>query len=85
MAILCALASSFKEIPVDFKTVLIGEVGLTGEIRGVNSIEKRLLEAKKMGFERAVIAEANAEISKEIKNMEIIPVNNIRQVMEILF
>ncbi|MDD3227473.1 MAG: DNA repair protein RadA, partial [Tissierellia bacterium] len=69
LAILCALASSFKEIPVDFKTVLIGEVGLTGEIRGVNSIEKRLLEAKKMGFERAVIAEANAEVSKEVKNM----------------
>lgn len=85
LAILCSLASSFKEIPVDFKTVLIGEVGLTGEIRGVNSIEKRLLEAQKMGFERAVIAEANAEVSKEIKNMDIIPVNNIRQVMEILF
>jgi DNA repair protein RadA/Sms len=85
LAILCALASSFKEIPVDFKTVLIGEVGLTGEIRGVNSIEKRLLEAKKMGFKRAVIAEANAEISKEVKNMEIIPVNNIRQVMDIIF
>ncbi len=85
LAILCALASSFKEIPVDFKTVLIGEVGLTGEIRGVNSIEKRLLEAQKMGFERAVIAEANSEATKEIKNMEIIPVNNIRQVMDILF
>ncbi len=85
LAILCALASSFKEIPVDFKTVLIGEVGLTGEIRGVNSIEKRLLEAQKMGFERAVIAEANSEVTKEIKNMEIIPVNNIRQVMDILF
>ena len=85
LAILCALASSFKEIPVDFKTVLIGEVGLTGEIRGVNSIEKRLLEAKKMGFERAVIAEANAEVSKEVKNMNIIAVNNIRQAMDILF
>lgn len=85
LAILCALASSFKEIPVDFKTVLIGEVGLTGEIRGVNSIEKRLLEAQKMGFERAVIAEANTEVSKEIKNMDIISVNNIRQVMDILF
>ncbi|NLK63925.1 MAG: DNA repair protein RadA [Tissierellia bacterium] len=85
LAILCALASSFKEIPVDFKTVLIGEVGLTGEIRGVNSIEKRLLEAKKMGFERAVIAEANFHVSKEVKDMEIILVNNIRQVMDILF
>ncbi len=85
LAILCALASSFKEIPVNFKTVLIGEVGLTGEIRGVNSIEKRLLEAQKMGFERAVIAEANSEVSKEIKNMDIIAVNNVRQVMDILF
>jgi DNA repair protein RadA/Sms len=85
LAILCALASSFKEIPVDFKTILIGEVGLTGEIRGVNSIEKRLLEAQKMGFERALIGEANIEASKEIKNIDIIPVNNIRQVMDILF
>ena len=85
LAILCALASSFKEIPVDFKTVLIGEVGLTGEIRGVNSIEKRLLEAQKMGFERAIIADANSEVTKEIKNMEIMAVNNIRQVMDILF
>ena len=85
LAILCALASSFKEIPVDFKTILIGEIGLTGEIRGVNSIEKRLLEAQKMGFERAVIAEANSEVAKEIKNMEIIAVNNIRKVIDILF
>ena len=85
LAILCALASSFKEIPVDFKTILIGEVGLTGEIRGVNSIEKRLIEAQKMGFEKAVIAEANANISKDIKNIEIISVNNIRQVIDLLF
>lgn len=84
LAILCAIASSFKEIPVDFKTILIGEVGLTGEIRGVNSIEKRLIEAQKMGFERAIIAESNDTI-KDIKNIEIIPVNNIRQVMDLLF
>ncbi len=85
LAILCALASSFKEIPVDFKTILIGEVGLTGEIRGVNSIEKRLIEAQKMGFKRAVIAEANEKISEDVKNIEIIPVNSVRQVMDLLF
>lgn len=84
LAILCAIASSFKEIPVDFKTILIGEVGLTGEIRGVNSIEKRLIEAQKMGFEKAIIAESNDTI-KDIKDIEIIPVNNIRQVMDLLF
>lgn len=85
LAILCALASSFKEISVDFKTILIGEVGLTGEIRGVNSIEKRLMEAQKMGFARAVIAESNEKISKTIKGIEIITVRNVREVMEILF
>lgn len=84
LAILCAIASSFKEIPVDFKTILIGEVGLTGEIRGVNSIEKRLIEAQKMGFEKAIIAESNDTI-KDIKDIEIMPVNNIRQVMDLLF
>jgi DNA repair protein RadA/Sms len=84
LAILCAIASSFKEIPVDFKTILIGEVGLTGEIRGVNSIEKRLIEAQKMGFEKAIIAESNDTI-KDIKNIEIIPVNTIRQAMDLLF
>jgi len=85
LAVLCAIASSFKEIPVDFRTILIGEVGLTGEIRGVNSIEKRLMEAQKMGFKRAVIAQSNKNISKELKDIEIIPVNNIRQVMDLLF
>jgi DNA repair protein RadA/Sms len=85
LAILCALASSFKEIPVDFRTVIIGEVGLTGEIRGVNSIEKRLIEAQKMGFKRAIIAEANRESTDEIKGMEIMPVSSVRQVMDILF
>lgn len=84
LAILCAIASSFKEIPVDYKTILIGEVGLTGEIRGVNSIEKRLIEAQKMGFEKAIIAESNHTM-KDTKNLEIIPVNNIRQAMDLIF
>jgi DNA repair protein RadA/Sms len=85
LAILCAIASSFKEIPIDFKTILLGEVGLTGEIRGVNSIEKRIIEAQKMGFKRAVIAEANLNATKDLKNIEIVPVNNVRQAMDMLF
>jgi DNA repair protein RadA/Sms len=85
LAILCALASSFKEIPIDFKTILLGEVGLTGEIRGVNSIEKRIIEAQKMGFKRAVIAEANLNATKDLKSIEIVPVNNVRQAMDMLF
>lgn len=48
-------------------------------------MKKRLIEAQKMGFEKAIIAESNENISREFKNMEIIPVNNIRQVMDLLF
>lgn len=85
LAILCALASSFKEVPVDYDTILIGEVGLTGEIRGVNSIEKRVIEAQKMGFKRAVIAASNEKISKEVKNIKVLPVNNVIQALDLLF
>lgn len=85
LAILAALVSSFKEIAVDYRTILIGEVGLTGEIRGVNSIEKRLIEAQKMGFEKAIISSANENSSNDLKGIEIISVNNVRQVMNILF
>lgn len=85
LAVICTIASSFKEEPIDYNTVLIGEVGLTGEIRGVNSITNRLIEAQKMGFTKAIIADANVKVAKEVKGIKIIGANNITQVMEELF
>lgn len=50
-----ALASSYCDCPVDPHTIIIGEVGLTGEVRGVSQIEQRIRESHKMGFHRAVV------------------------------
>jgi len=55
LAVSIAVASSFKERLVDPRTVAIGEVGLSGELRSVNQLERRLAEAKRLGFTRAVV------------------------------
>jgi DNA repair protein RadA/Sms len=60
LAAALAVASSFREQAVDPAAVLIGEVGLAGEIRGVSQIEKRLRESARQGFQRAVISRHNA-------------------------
>lgn len=59
MGVIVAVASSFRDIPTDTSTVLIGEVGLGGEIRTVSQIEARLKEAAKLGFEQAVVPKSN--------------------------
>lgn len=85
LAVICSLASSFKEKPIDSKTILIGEVGLTGELRGVSFIGKRLREAQKMGFEKAIIAKANFKAAKEIKTIKIIYAENISEALDVIF
>ena len=55
LAIAVAVASNLKDRPVDASTVVIGEVGLAGEVRGVSQIEKRIKEAARLGFERAIV------------------------------
>jgi DNA repair protein RadA/Sms len=54
LAVAAAVASSFREMPVDPEAVVIGEVGLSGELRSVSQLERRLSEAAKLGFKRAV-------------------------------
>jgi DNA repair protein RadA/Sms len=61
LGIAVALVSSLKDMPMDRKTVLIGEIGLTGEIRSVASLEARIKEAEKLGFNNAVIPNINME------------------------
>ncbi len=60
LAIALAVASSFKEMPVDPHAVFLGEVGLAGEVRGCSQIEKRLKEAGRLGFTSALVAAKNA-------------------------
>lgn len=84
LAIVCAIASSYKGMPIG-DNVLIGEVGLTGEIRAVSNIEKRLNEAKKLGFERAIIPKRNSENLSTDFGMKIYAMSNIEEVFDFIF
>ena len=55
LAVMVAMASSFRERPVDRSAVVIGEVGLSGELRSVNQLDRRLNEAMRLGFRRAIV------------------------------
>ena len=84
LGIILATASSYKNISIPLDTIAIGEVGLTGEVRSVNMIEKRIKEAEKLGFKRCIIAESNKKLLKEKYKSYIIGVKNINEAMKAL-
>lgn len=83
LAVVTAILSSYKNIALNNKTVLFGEVGLTGEIRAVNMAEQRVAEAAKMGFEVCILPQPNKEHCK-VKGIQLIGVKNIQEVMALL-
>mgnify|MGYP001623754286 FL=1 len=82
LGIIMAVASSFKNIAIPKDMVVIGEVGLTGEVRRINLIDKRLKEAEKLGFKTCVIPESNKKDLKEKYKLDIIGVGNINEAMK---
>jgi len=84
LAFLLAAASSKLNIVIDPKMLIIGEVGLSGDIRGVAQIERRLAEASKLGLTRAIIPKANKSGITNIPGMELLPVATISQALEII-
>lgn len=84
LGIILSVASSFKNISIPKDLVAIGEVGLTGEVRAVNMIEKRLKEAEKLGFKRCIIPENNKKLLKDDYKLDIIGVRNIAEALKII-
>ncbi len=84
LSIISALTSSFREVPLDPHTVVFGEVGLGGEVRGVTSAEIRVKEAAKLGFRRCVIPERNAN-QLSINTVEVIGVTTVKSAIDIMF
>ena len=82
LGILVAIASSFKDAVVEPHTVFIGEVGLGGEIRAVAQIEKRLHEAAKLGFKKALIPKFNAKNLKLNGAMTLVKVDRVEEALE---
>ena len=84
LGIILATASSFKNISIKNDVAIIGEVGLTGEVRSVNMIEKRLKESEKLGYKTCIIPESNKKLLKEKFKLDIIGVKNINDAMKFL-
>lgn len=78
-----AIVSSYKNIPLPKDLIVIGEVGLTGEIRTVNSLEKRIKEADKMGFKTCLVSDSSMKQLKFKGNINVIGVKNIRDAINV--
>jgi DNA repair protein RadA/Sms len=85
LGVLSSLASSFLDKPINPKSVILGEVGLAGEVRAVTRIEARVEEARKLGFTSCVLPYDNLKGLKKRKGMELKGVKNVREAMDVIF
>lgn len=84
LGVIVAVASSFRDVPTDTATVLIGEVGLGGEIRTVSQPVPRLKEAAKLGFQRALLPKRNLKGLRPPKEIETTGVERLHQVLDLV-
>lgn len=84
LAIVMAIASSYKNRVVSDKMVFIGEIGLSGEVRSVSMIENRVQEAKKLGFTTCVIPSTCLERVKNIWDIQVLPVSNVKEAIDFI-
>ncbi|MDE5674070.1 MAG: DNA repair protein RadA, partial [Muribaculaceae bacterium] len=85
MAVVASIMSSNFDISVSRKTVFIGEVGLSGEIRTVTRIEQRVAEVEKLGFETVVIPKGNLKGIKDKFKLKIVEVGKVEEMLRYLF
>ena len=86
LAVICALLSSYEDLPIPDLTCFAGEVGLNGEIRAVNRIEQRIAEAEKLGFQKIIISPFNKKgIEKIAGKMQVIALSSVEDVYRHLF
>ena len=84
LGIALALVSSYKNRPVDEKTICFGEIGLSGEVRSVNMAEQRALEARKLGFTACILPESAKSALTEIKGIRLIGVKTVKDAIGLL-
>jgi DNA repair protein RadA/Sms len=81
-----ALVSSFLNRPIQHALVVFGEVGLSGEVRGVSHVEQRLKEAEKLGFKKCILPRINVErIKSRGKSLSLVGVTSIENAIEAIF
>ena len=85
LGITAAIASSFLDRCIDPHTVVFGEVGLTGEVRGISQMELRIKEAARMGFKRCILPKTSARNLPKSGDMTLVQVGQLRELLDKLF
>lgn len=86
LAVLCALLSSYEDVPLPQQVCFAGEVGLSGEIRAVNRIDQRIAEAEKLGFEKIIVSKYNQKgLGKQKYGIEVVTMGRVEEVYRYLF
>ena len=83
LAILGAIISSFQDIPVPSQTAILGEVGLSGEVRAVNFSHSRVKEAANLGFKRLILPRSNLPLAESVEGIELVGVSSLSDYLEL--
>lgn len=86
LGVVSAVASSFLDKPISPKVMVIGEIGLAGEVRGIHQAELRLKEAAKLGFKKCLLPKSNrSRIALDLESLELVAVGSVEEALENLF
>jgi DNA repair protein RadA/Sms len=85
LGVACAIASATWRAPVAARTLVFGEVGLAGEVRGVSLVDVRLAEAAKLGFQRVILPRQNRARVTDAEGLELVGVDHVKQALRVLF
>lgn len=84
LGLVLAIVSSYKNKPIDESVICFGEVGLSGEVRGVNMAEQRIMEAKKMGFATCILPKVCLKGIQNMEDIQLVGVENVREALNLL-
>lgn len=84
LALVLAVISSYKDIPISDQTIVFGEVGLSGEVRAVSMTKQRVLEAKKLGFTRVIFPQSSQESVKNITGISLLGVATVKDALRVV-
>ena len=83
LGIALAITSSFRDVGVDPELAVVGEVGLSGELRAVSQLDRRVNEAARLGFKRCLVPKGGAKVSPPSKDIQLIPVSTLREAIKV--
>ena len=85
LGIVAAMASSFLDRPIDSRMIVLGEVGLAGEVRAISQVDVRMREAVRLGFDRFLVPKTNAVHLTKAAKMDVCALGSLKELLENIF